>query len=155
MSDEKNDSGHEESNHSGGSRSKKRAKRKHRGDNNEDEEQVINVVKTTHEGASSDNQHEPTKPNVVGKIWFCLDHSIDFPQPKGSLIGPCSIERARELLDKVLIDAGLEPFNKKPYTLHELDITKENAILFCKFNPSTSSHPPPSQNPNSGVQESQ
>lgn len=63
------------------------------------------------------------------KLFTCIDHDGHWPVGVASIIVARNETEAKKLLDEVLHEDGLETFEKKPYTLQEIDLNKPKAVL--------------------------
>lgn len=63
------------------------------------------------------------------KVFICQDHDSFYPTGVASVIIAANIGQAKRLLNNELIRIGLKPFNKKPYTLQELNLSKSEAYI--------------------------
>ena len=54
------------------------------------------------------------------RVYVCTDHDYHWPVGVASVIVANNITEAMEMLDAKLIEAGLEPFELKPYTIRRL-----------------------------------
>lgn len=62
------------------------------------------------------------------RVFTVIDHDVLYVNG-ASVVVATDEEEARRLLDAALIEAGLRPYDKDPYTLVELDTTVPHAVV--------------------------
>jgi hypothetical protein len=55
------------------------------------------------------------------KLFTCTDHDCVWPVCVASIVLARNEDEARTLLDRALINRGLKPFARSPYTLTEIE----------------------------------
>ena len=63
------------------------------------------------------------------KLYTCTDHDSVWPTGVASIVIAGSEARARMVLDVALRKQGLKTYNECPYTLVEIDVSVEQAII--------------------------
>jgi hypothetical protein len=67
-------------------------------------------------------------------VWTCDDHDTFYPVGAASVVVAPTIEEARALLDKALVEKGLRPSGEKPYTLLPLSTARPVAVILVDGN---------------------
>jgi hypothetical protein len=65
------------------------------------------------------------------RVWTVTDHDGHWPVGVASVVVADSEERARMVLDGQLEADGLRPFAQAPYTLIEVPLDREHAVVLC------------------------
>ncbi len=63
------------------------------------------------------------------RLYTCTDHDVHWPVGGASIVIAPNEEMAYELLDKALQEKGLKGRADDPYTLLEIDIARQQAIV--------------------------
>jgi hypothetical protein len=64
-------------------------------------------------------------------VYTCNDHDAVWPVGCASVVIAETEKEARELLDKALVDDGLAPHKKHPYSLDEVRLDIPSATILC------------------------
>jgi hypothetical protein len=65
------------------------------------------------------------------KLFICTDHDDHWPVGVASVVVAATEGEARALLDQELVSRGLRPHDRKAYTLREVDLSSQRAIVMC------------------------
>jgi len=63
------------------------------------------------------------------KLYVCTDHDFHWPTGVASVIIAKNEDEAKELLNKALVRRGLQPYDEKPYVLHEISQKKSSNYI--------------------------
>lgn len=68
------------------------------------------------------------------KVFTCIDHDLHYPVGCASVVVAEDEPSARFLLDDALVERGLKPFSRSPYTLVELNTSEQRAVVLADGN---------------------
>lgn len=63
------------------------------------------------------------------RLWASTDHHCHWPVGCASIVLAHDEDEARALLDAALIEHGLEPGSRSPYTLTEIPMDQARAVV--------------------------
>lgn len=69
--------------------------------------------------------------NIGRTVYVCTDHDGHYPVGVASVIVAWNEAEARKLLDASLVEHGLKPYDKHPYTLTAIALDVSYAGVLC------------------------